>query len=380
MKPSFNLPAIINLLGAVQALLLALALVTIRRGHRTANRLLAALSLTIAVSIGGNILISTRYAELFPHLSRIHHPFDFLTGPLIYLYIRTLLTRKDMERKDWLHFVPFVLCVLYLTPYFFESAAYKLDNMTSIRYTEWYYLRAAFALIQAAIYLACVVLMLTKFSRKPEVKSSPALSAVLFQARFLVFSFLTLLGLAVLRYLCDLRFPAYISYTNLILPLGATVFVYTLAFFGLRRSQGLEAEEEEEAAPPARKYERSNLTPERAERYLKKLLAVMEAEKPYTDGDLTIQKLAERLTIPAQHLSQTINEKLNRSFSDFINAYRVEEAKRQLLDAKKKHYSILAIAEAVGFNSKSSFNAAFKKQTDTTPSEFRKAVNGNGAT
>jgi len=375
MKPSFNLPAILNLLGAAQALLLALALLSIRRGHKTANKLLAALAFTIAVSVGGNILISTHYIELLPHLSRVHHPFDFLLGPLLYLYIRTLITGKNLARRDWLHFVPFVLCVVYLTPYFFQSGEYKLGNMLSYQYAEWYYLRAAFALLQAVVYLACVVVMLFKFSAKVKEEGSMAARATLFQARFLVFSFLALLALAILRYLFDLRFPAYMSYTNLILPLGATVFVYALAFVGLRRSEWLETED----LQPAKKYERSNLTPERSERYLKKLLLLMETEKPYTDGDLTVQKLAERLTIPAQHLSQTINEKLNQSFSEFINTYRVEEAKRQLLDSKKKHYSILAIAEEVGFNSKSSFNAVFKKYTNTTPSEFRKTADNNGA-
>jgi AraC-like DNA-binding protein len=61
-----------------------------------------------------------------------------------------------------------------------------------------------------------------------------------------------------------------------------------------------------------------------------------------------------------------------------VNTYRVEEAKRKLVDPSRKHYSLLAIAEEVGFNSKSAFNTAFKKQTSMTPSEFRKASNGNG--
>jgi YesN/AraC family two-component response regulator len=102
----------------------------------------------------------------------------------------------------------------------------------------------------------------------------------------------------------------------------------------------------------------------------------MENEKLFLDGDLTLQKLAERLAIPAQHLSQVINERLDQTFSDFINKYRVEEAKRRLLDPKTQHYTVLAIGEEVGFNSKSSFNAVFKKYTNTTPSEFRKANNG----
>jgi AraC-like DNA-binding protein len=126
-----------------------------------------------------------------------------------------------------------------------------------------------------------------------------------------------------------------------------------------------------EPEPPAPKYERSTLTPERAERYLKRLREVMESERPYADGELTLQKLAGRLSIPAQHLSQTVNGRLNQSFTDFVNAYRVAEAKRMLTDPRLRHYSVLAIAEEVGFNSKSSFNAVFKKQTGLTPSEFR---------
>jgi AraC-like DNA-binding protein len=100
----------------------------------------------------------------------------------------------------------------------------------------------------------------------------------------------------------------------------------------------------------------------------------MEPEKIYTDGDLTIQKLAAKLSIPVQHLSQVVNEQLNQNILDFINKHRVEEAKRRLLDPASKHLSILAIAEDVGFNSKSAFNAVFKKHTKTTPSEFRKSV------
>lgn len=375
MERSFNLQAILNLLGAVQALLLAVALVSIKGGHKTANRLLAAFALAIAALVGGHILVSTHYIELYPHLTRINHPFDFLVAPLLYLYIRTLLTRNPLSKRDLLHFAPFVLCILYLIPYYLQSSEYKLASYVSPQYAQWYYVRSALTLLLAVVYLTCIVLMLIKYTRKIKRESSPAERAILFQARFLVFTFLALLLIAILRYLFDLRFPAYMRYTNLILPLAATLFVYTMAYFGLRKLEWPEME----TATPAKKYERSNLTPERSERYLKKLLDLMETEKPYTDGDLTIQKLAERLMIPAQHLSQTINERLNQSFSEFINTYRVEEAKRQLLDAKKKHYSILAIAEEVGFNSKSSFNAVFKKHTNITPSEFRKATNGHSA-
>jgi len=90
------------------------------------------------------------------------------------------------------------------------------------------------------------------------------------------------------------------------------------------------------------------------------------------------QKLAKTLAVSPHHLSQTINEQLNQNFIDFINAYRIEEAKRLLTDLAKKHYSILAVSEEVGFNSKSAFNTAFKRHASMTPSEFRKVIGNNG--
>ena len=72
------------------------------------------------------------------------------------------------------------------------------------------------------------------------------------------------------------------------------------------------------------------------------------------------------------HLSQLLNENLNQKFYDFVNGYRVEEAKRALFDPANDHLTILAVALEAGFSSKSAFNAAFKKFAGTTPSDFRK--------
>ena len=100
----------------------------------------------------------------------------------------------------------------------------------------------------------------------------------------------------------------------------------------------------------------------------------MEREKPYLDANLTLQELAGRVSISLNHLSQLLNERLNQTFFDFVNSYRVQEAKRELCNPAKAHLTILAIAYDVGFNSKSSFNSAFKKHTGITPSEFKRRL------
>ena len=98
----------------------------------------------------------------------------------------------------------------------------------------------------------------------------------------------------------------------------------------------------------------------------------MSEKKPYLENELTLAKLAEMLSVPQHHLSQILNEKLNQNFFDFVNNYRIQEAKKLLVSPDGGLLTILAIAEEVGFNSKSAFNNAFKKVTNTTPSEFRK--------
>jgi AraC-like DNA-binding protein len=373
MQSSLSLPAVLCLLGVAQALLLALVLLTIQRGNRTANRILAAFAVSISVSVTATILSNLHYFQIYSHLSRINHPFDFLGGPLLFLYIRALTARKPVfEKKMLLHFVPAVAVVLYLTPFYLQSWEYKHSRLPTV---NWYYVRSALVITQFLIYLVLIIRMLVRYSRRINDRSTPAERTVLFQVRFLVISFITLWFLGILRYGIDLRYPSHMIQTIWILPLAVTAILYTLAYFGLRKSEVLIGLDQ---LQPEKKYERSTLTPERSQRYLNKLQHAMEPEKVYIDGNLTLQKLAARLSIPVQHLSQVVNEQLNQNILDFINTHRVAEAKRRLLDPSRKHLSILAIAEEVGFNSKSSFNAVFKKHANITPSEFRKRVaNGN---
>lgn len=380
ITPALGILGTLNLLGAGQGLLLGLALLSSTAANKTANRILAALIFSISIIVSGAVLLTSYYVFYFPHLSRVHHPVVFLAGPLLFLYIEFLTSQKTrLDKKDLFHFVPFLFCLIYLLPYYLQSRAAKMQVL-SAEYLDqsfgaWYYIRSALFITQFLVYLVLIVLTIVKYTRSTGARKLASERAVLFEIRFFVIAS-TLLWLgAIARYAVDIG-----GSTNLLVPLGASVMIYAMGYLQMSRRRvdlagSAEAEEGEVVA--ARKYEKSMLTPERSERYLNKLLQLMETERPYTDGDLTIQKLAQQLSIPLPHLSQTINERLGKSFPDFINSYRVEEAKKKLLDPALKHLSVLGIAEEVGFNSKSSFNAVFKKHTDMTPSEFRNALGGS---
>jgi AraC-like DNA-binding protein len=121
-----------------------------------------------------------------------------------------------------------------------------------------------------------------------------------------------------------------------------------------------------------KKYESSNLNDQFAEVCIKRLKHLMENDKIYLDEKITLQSLAEKLSIPPYQLSQLLNEKMNQSFPDFINSYRIQEAKEILIGPGGEEKKNTALAYDVGFNSMAAFYKAFKKFTGMTPSQYKK--------
>ena len=100
----------------------------------------------------------------------------------------------------------------------------------------------------------------------------------------------------------------------------------------------------------------------------------MQGTHDYLESDITLAQLAERIGTSPQLLSQYLNHVLGTNFFDYINGLRVAEVQRNLRDREIAGQSLLQLAFAAGFNSKSTFNAAFKKMTGLTPSTWRAAL------
>lgn len=136
---------------------------------------------------------------------------------------------------------------------------------------------------------------------------------------------------------------------------------------------------EKNLAEEKKKYQGSQLDPRLADECIAKLTHVMEKEKVYHDMDISLQTLAEKVSATPHILSQVLNEKLNRSFPDFINSYRVEEARKIFESPKGAERKNSAVADEVGFNNLGVFYKAFKKFTGMTPNEYKKNP-GHGRT
>jgi AraC-like DNA-binding protein len=155
---------------------------------------------------------------------------------------------------------------------------------------------------------------------------------------------------------------------NTYLLLIVAFLFYFIAFNLINKSKGILPKIE------TNKYKNSNLNPKTIEQYKTQLIQLMETQKLYLNGKLSIHDVSENLNIPRQYISEVLNEHMNISFQDFVNTYRVEEFIERLKNDQNNHFTLLGIATDVGFNSKSSFNAIFKKMKGLTPTEYKKQL------
>ncbi len=199
-------------------------------------------------------------------------------------------------------------------------------------------------------------------------------------------------------------FAGVLLYDNLIasLPAGflakdvlVFLLIWSVALWGLRQKPGFAAltqpdgallftaqqhlprAEQQELQPELQevlqavtdgKYQRSALGAEQAASIANKLQQAMEQDQLYLDAALSLPKLARHIGCSANYISQTLNETLGLNFFDYVNRYRVQAAAAQL---RNTDLSVLDIAMNVGFNAKSSFYTAFKKELQQTPSQYR---------
>ncbi|WNJ18464.1 helix-turn-helix domain-containing protein [Pontibacter sp. G13] len=132
----------------------------------------------------------------------------------------------------------------------------------------------------------------------------------------------------------------------------------------------LQPEAPTESMEEKSKYEKSGLTEARAIAYLEQLEHLMQTEKPYLNASLSLGELATASGINKHHLTETLNRTLGKTFYQYINTYRVQTA--QALIKSGSEENLLQLAYAAGFNSKTSFNAYFKKIVGVSPSQYRK--------
>lgn len=122
------------------------------------------------------------------------------------------------------------------------------------------------------------------------------------------------------------------------------------------------------------KYRTSGLKEEQVPLLYQKMVTYMEVQRPFKVQTFSIGQMSDDLNIPKQYISEILSVHFKTNFQDFVNGYRVEAFIEELQKEKNDHYNLFGIATQVGFNSKSTFNAVFKKAKGTTPLQFKRDI------
>jgi AraC-like DNA-binding protein len=287
---------------------------------------------------------------------------QFAIIPSFALY---LLKNYANPRTVWVHFLPAILSFVYGVFHTLNSPLTVIDTAICHRDLWSSYECYAFVGVQAfqIAYYFLVLFPIMLHAQKDDLikrfhnllfKVIFACSVVYIADYVLAVVFKEHLGIQVYMYVFYL-FTSLLAYVFLfLLETKYTLVSQTLGHF-------------------TQKYAGSSLTSESKSQIMAQIEAYMETKQPYLDPEFTLENMAKELSVLRTHISQVINEAHKMNFREFINMYRIKESMRLLAEANQENgLNINQIYYESGFNSKSVFNTAFKKQTNLTPSEYRK--------
>lgn len=337
---------------AFNGLALLLLIFRVERRDKNKTRAIIVLSSLIISILLGSVLFDQSNLILQSYLAMICQILLFIWGPYLLIFSKAFV-QKTLQKKC-LHFLPAVMLTLI-------SLARLLNISWLSFWTKEVTLTinvGAFLISSTGIVFNLIyhfkALQCLSFNRKPFMNIEdelflPKLTTVLSTGSVFIF----MLNLLLL----------YLNNTWSFLQNFSMVFfgfslIILIQFYLIWRNPDL-------------LKEKINQIPDLEANPIKsKLEKIMNTDKPYKKADLSVAELSKMLAVKPYLLSKILNEHYKKNFRDFINEYRVEEFIRLAVSENYKNYTFLALAHEVGFNSKSTFNLAFKKIKKISPREY----------
>ena len=367
---------ILNLISMFQLFLFVIFLLNKEvNKNRLSNLLLVAFFICQFLSISNHFILSQRnfFIEITPHMFFLGTPFAWLWAPLFYLYVKSLLYSDfSLRKKDIIHSIPFILFLLYdIFQFHIQSVEEKTTLIANNRFLT---LNLSLIInlmitLQISVYLVFVFKMYYKYRKSLKNRQS---SIDVHQSNWLqIFIFGYLIAFLITDF-CRIGLYTYQSLKDVFVFFSFFgFFIYFILLFYIAISNPLiftKIEEKPEA--------KTHVIPKHEAYFLlKKINDYMLQSEPFLNPELSLKQLATELKTPERLLSGVINQYSNQNFYDFINNFRIEKAKKLLAEDTLKKSTIQEIFYDSGFNSKSTFNLAFKKSTGITPTEFKKMQN-----
>lgn len=375
-----NLLIIVNIVSLFISLFLAFFLFTLKTKHKISNSLFAIFLILNAIDVSEPVF--NMMVDGPSNLGMFRGTLIFLQIPVFYLYIISVCYADfKLRPKYLLHLLPFLIVNLVLSPRFYTVGVASKISFIQNRQNmiEFQFLHILIHL-QIITYITAVFSVLRK-SKTLYLENFAGKSVSSYNWLFQFTIVLTILYLvALLKNILKFSDYPHISEWLKIGLLVSSLFVFCWYLFkalnnpDIFRNIDSKLKLVSELVSEENSREQSTLAEQKHNEELVKLRKYMVEKKPFLNPPLTIQDVSNELEIPVRDLSLLINHQIGQHFYDFVNTYRIENAMDILKDDTKNKVTILEILYQVGFNSKSSFNTAFKKHTGITPTIYRKGL------
>ncbi|UHO40638.1 helix-turn-helix transcriptional regulator [Chryseobacterium capnotolerans] len=375
-----NLLVIVTIVSLFISLFLVFFLITVKTKYKTSNSLFAIFILLNAIDISEPLF--NMMTDGPSNLGMFRSTFAFLQTPVFYLYVLSVCYSDfKLKPKHLLHLVPFLVVNLILMPRF-----YTVDLASKMSFLQNRQSMIEFQFIHILIHtqIALYIIAVFRVLRRSKTLYLENYAGKSINSYHWLFQFTivltTLYTVALIKNIFKFSDYPHISEWLKIGLLVSSLFIFCWYLFKALNNPDLfrnidsklklvaeivlEEKSSEESIGDEREFNEQVL----------KLKKYMVEKKPFLNSSLTIQDVSRDIEIPVRDLSLLINHQLGKHFYDFVNTYRIENAMDILKDGTKSKVTILEILYEVGFNSKSSFNTAFKKHTGNTPTNYRKGL------
>ncbi|MFT4809772.1 MAG: AraC-like DNA-binding protein [Paraglaciecola sp.] len=362
-------------------LLMATFLCSLSTGNRLSHKLLAAYLLIVVIDLS-EVIFSDFY-RAYLNLDMLRFNISLFMGPTLYLYVKTAIYDDfTLKIKHLVHTIPYAIACLVMIPNFFsvDNASKQLwyDNFTDVPELTFIHFMTV---VQFGLYLLIIYKHLIRYRKVVVENYSDAdrLNKNWLTQLIYLFTLSYIIGLGRIYF----RFSDFYEYERLVLTILITSVLLSICwilwqalhkpnlFTGVSSTIEVIYEQvasQENSSDPTI----SVIETEKYDAIVLRLRDYMQQSKPFLDPSLSIDTLAKLINLPGSEISLTINRIIGQHFFDFVNLYRINLAAEMLIANEQQQKTILEILYEVGFNSKSSFNTAFKKHLLMTPSQYRK--------